>query len=281
MSKTKTRVGIMLDKSGSMAATKDQTISVYNEQVQQIKQFVEEGQEILVSLVTFNGSVYEHFWDQSADQLELANSEDYQPNGGTAALDAMGYTIQKMLDTAPADDSEIAYLLILISDGDTLNDKHYSTAMIRELVEGCNSTKRWTITYMGCNEASLMKMARATSVPTSNMAVWDNATVDAVATSGLNYNSRSYKYFDERKKGVMASCNYMNDSVGVADFTSTVDNTSHIDALKKMMNKSASQPTCCTPTPKAQVIPSEITEANKKSSAFSRGTQVEVKTKKV
>ena len=55
----KTHVAIVLDKSGSMGDTKDATISGYNEHVQQLKKNAQDGQEILVSLVTFNGEVFE------------------------------------------------------------------------------------------------------------------------------------------------------------------------------------------------------------------------------
>lgn len=217
--KERTYVAIVLDKSGSMAGTKKQTISGFNEQVQQMKQDAKD-QEIFCSLVTFDGEVYEHLWNVNANDLSEASDKDYVPSGATAMRDAMGYTIQKLLNTTKHEDENNAYLVIVISDGDTNQDKHYGSAALKELVEGCRGTGRWTFTYMGCTEEYVQKIAHETAIPLSNVAAWSNADSRSATAGMSNQRKRAAKYFAARASGQKACANYMNDELGkVADFT--------------------------------------------------------------
>ena len=115
MSKQKTHVAIILDRSGSMSSQRNKTVDGYNEQVQQMKENAQD-QDITCSLITFNGNVVEHFWKQSADQLEESNYESYVPSGMTALYDALGYVIDKMMAEDDGDE-DTAYLFTVISDG--------------------------------------------------------------------------------------------------------------------------------------------------------------------
>lgn len=217
--KERTYVAIVLDKSGSMSPTKKQTISGFNEQIQQIKQNAKD-QEIFCSLVTFDGEVYEHLWNVNANDLMEASDKDYIPCGSTAMRDAMGYTIQKLINTTNHEDENNAYLVIVISDGDTNQDRHYNSSALKELIEGCRGTGRWTFTYMGCTEEYVQKIARETAIPLANVAAWSNADNELACTGMLNQTRRAEKYFAARSMGQKACVNYMSDEVGqVADFT--------------------------------------------------------------
>lgn len=218
--KPKTYVAIILDKSGSMASTKAAAISGFNEQVQQLKED-SKSQEIYCSLVTFNGEVFEHLWNVPAEKLAEANADDYQPSGATAMRDAIGYTVQKLLNTTDHNDPNTAYLIVTISDGDTNQDKHYNVSALRELSESCQATKRWTFTYIGCDERYLREIARQTATPVSNMAAWDNKSAGTAKRGMSNAAMRQKKYFAERGMGQVGTANYscdLNDAV--ADYAS-------------------------------------------------------------
>ena len=217
--KQKTYVAIVLDKSGSMAETKAQTIAGFNEQVQETKKNAKD-QDIFCSLVTFDGEVYEHLWNVPASDLSEATAEAYKPTGATAMRDAMGYTIQKLLNTTDHDDEDNSYLIIAISDGDTNSDKHYNPAALKEMVEACRGTGRWTFTYMGCTKEYVEKIARETAIPLANVAAWSNSTAGGASAGMSNQTKRLRKFYDAREQGVKACANYMSDAVGVsADFT--------------------------------------------------------------
>ena len=218
---TKTYVAIILDKSGSMASTKAGAISGFNEQIQQLKED-SKSQEIYCSLVTFNGEVFEHLWNVPADQLSEANAEDFQPLGSTAMLDAVGYTVQKMLNTTDHEDPNTAYLIITISDGQTNLDRHYSWESLKELTQSCEATKKWTFTYMGCTKEYMQQVAKNVGIQTSNVAAWSNDSIKHASLGFANMRSRQKKYFAERAMGQTVAGHYASDDLSVADFTAKV-----------------------------------------------------------
>lgn len=216
--KPRTYVAIILDKSGSMATTKAAAISGFNEVVQQLKEDAKE-QEIFCSLVTFNGEVFEHLWNVPADQLQEAAPDDFKPLGSTAMRDAIGYTVQKLLDTTDHEDPNTAYLVKVITDGQTNTDKHYSPEAWRELTQGCEATMKWTFTYMGCTKEYLNEIARATGTSAGNMGMWSNSTRGATARGFENLKCRQKKFFAERLAGQTQSANYASDGLNMADYT--------------------------------------------------------------
>jgi uncharacterized protein YegL len=215
MEKQTTHVAIILDRSGSMWRTKTATVRGYNEQVQQIKEDAQdENHDIFVSLVTFNGSVTEHLWCVPAEQLEEADEEDFIPKGTTALRDAMGHTIQKLLDTTDSEDKDTAYLICLISDGEELSSKHFSKDALRELTESVQNSDRWTINYMGCDESYLKKIAQETAVPIDNCAVWANDTAQNTEFAMKEMGGKLGGYFGMRSSGGGTSSKAFHNDTG-------------------------------------------------------------------
>lgn len=240
MTKPRTYVAIILDKSGSMAATKASAISGFNEQVQQLKED-SKTQEIFCSLVTFNGEVFEHLWNVSAAELSEANVDDFVTTGSTAMLDAVGYTVQKLLNTTEHEDPNTAYLVITISDGDTNMDKQYNYEAIKELTEGCQNTKKWTFSYVGCTKEYLEKLSKRTGTPVANMAAWNNRTDGATELGFKNMRKRQKKYFAERMDGQMAASGYASSNLSfAADFTKEIEDIApapvlvNVDSIQKV-----------------------------------------------
>lgn len=218
MEKQKTHVAIILDRSGSMWGTKAATVQGYNEQVQQIKEDdQDENHDIFVSLVTFNGFVTEHLWNVPANQLEEAAEEDFIPKGSTAMRDAMGHTIQKLLDTTDSDDPNTAYLVCVISDGHENASKHFNVEALRELTESVQSSNRWTINYMGCDESYLRKVAQETAVPVANCGVWKNDNNRNTDFAFADYKGKLGSYLKCRGSGMTASANFHSEESGLVD----------------------------------------------------------------
>ena len=230
----KLHVAIVLDKSGSMWQTKQAAIEGYNEQVQQLKINQENGLETEVCLITFNGQVFEHLWCVPAAELTEIGNDDYTPNGATALRDAMGYTIKKLMDTTDWEDENNIYLVIAISDGDSMSDKHYGAAELKEIIGCCQATDRWTFTHMGCSEDYLKEMAKETGIPVANYAAWDNASIDSTRGGMRRAAGRTQQYCASVASGAsVKSANFMSDvSDEVADFTAPIEDDAVIDVAK-------------------------------------------------
>ena len=149
---TKVHDVIILDKSGSMCSIRDETVSMFNEQVDSI---LTKSKDIdtNVSLVTFSDTVDEPiFWEEPVDKISKLTKEDYVPNGLTAMLDAVGFVINKLKELDDADNEDVAFLVSIVSDGQENNSKEHSYESISNLIKNCESTKRWTFTYLGANQ---------------------------------------------------------------------------------------------------------------------------------
>lgn len=209
----KTHYCLILDRSGSMGRNKAAVVDTFNEQIQQIKEDAKE-QNIDVSLVTFNRDVFEHLWCTTADSLEEATPESYRPSGGTSFRDAVGYVVNKYMSMEDANDEEVSYLINIISDGETYDDKYYTEARLLEACNSCHNTKRWTFGVLGCNQKMLNEVKAWTGIETSNMAVWSNKSELEVAYSSKVMRASNKNYFNQRKRGVSAQSSnlYSDDS---------------------------------------------------------------------
>ena len=102
---TKTYYQFILDNSSSMAACWLQTLSAYNEHLDEIKQIVTKypEQEVVVSLCTFNNKVLHPRIDQPIHQFNYLRSRDIDPDGMTALLDAIGTSVDRIQETHGAE----------------------------------------------------------------------------------------------------------------------------------------------------------------------------------
>lgn len=229
MTKPITHTILILDQSGSMEITKAQTVQGFNEKIQQARIANESGeQEVFVSLITFNGDVYEHFWCCPATEISLATVEQYECGGSTAFRDALGYAIEKMLATTDSDNPNVSYFVEMISDGEENASKHFTVydSKLQVLIDKVQATKRWTITYMGCDKKYVEKVAKETHIPLANCAVWRNDTAEFAMRGMIGSSASGGGYYKLRAKGQTCSANVHNvEACCLTDYSDTSDNT--------------------------------------------------------
>ena len=98
MKKQKTIYHLIVDKSGSMEDVTHQTITGYNEQVQQIQSVQRDFPEqlITIGLTTFNGNVEHFYLGVPAGNASWLNEKSYVPDGSTSLYDAIGSSVQRL-----------------------------------------------------------------------------------------------------------------------------------------------------------------------------------------
>lgn len=224
-----THTVLVLDQSGSMEETRAAAVQNYNEQIQQAK-LNSKDQDIFCSLVTFNGEVFEHVWAEPAEKLNEATEADYVTEGATAMRDAIGYTVKKLLETTDHNDKNVSYLVVIVSDGKENSSKHFKQLSdydirngkkdeLKSMMEEVQKTKRWTFTYMGCDDAYIKQVSEETAIPIANCAKWSNAT-PAMARKGLYQNrAKLEKFYACRAEGETSSEHVYSDAICSADFT--------------------------------------------------------------
>lgn len=164
MSKTNIHHVIILDRSGSMFSIAQETITGFNEVIEQIREDADENsdtQNHFVSLVVFNGNVDKVNWLEPVEKVAKLNQTSYKPSGSTAMVDAICDTIQELkmtLDSGSAigdlSDGRTKVFMTVITDGHENASKEYSQDDLRGKIESLkqdDDDSPWTMNLIGAN----------------------------------------------------------------------------------------------------------------------------------
>lgn len=146
-----TEIICIIDKSGSMDALKNETISGLNNFIR--SQQAEES-ACNFSLVQFNQDLMATMVRQPINQVRLLQPHDYQPFGYTALYDALGITLKKAVETIytlPAELKPNKVMVFIITDGLENASRHYSKAFVQDLISKLTTNNQWEFEFFGAN----------------------------------------------------------------------------------------------------------------------------------
>jgi len=161
----KTYYQLILDKSGSMHDCVDTTINGFNEQMQMIRSLKNKypQQEFVVSLTTFNQEVNFDINQEDPDNIkELTSSANFQeyenennlinywPDGMTALYDAIGMSVNNILNLAKEEITNdlASVVVVIISDGHENASTKYSYDQIQSMIKELELSENWTFSYL-------------------------------------------------------------------------------------------------------------------------------------
>lgn len=206
MSKPKTRIAIILDRSSSMGALAEVAVHGFNQQVQSILESAKD-QDVRVSLVTFSSTVDSpQYWNESVERMKALEPKEYQPYGNTALYDAVGTTIEKLSKLPEASDADTAFLMVVISDGEENYSRTYTSQALASLIGVLQNSKRWTFTYVGANQ-DLAKVSQKLNIPIGNTFTFTASNEGYGAMSGANSHA-TRAYMSARAAGATASTSF-------------------------------------------------------------------------
>ncbi|SKA87736.1 hypothetical protein SAMN05443428_10849 [Caloramator quimbayensis] len=151
MKKGLTELVFILDRSGSMSGLESDTIGGFNSMLE--KQKKEEGQA-LVTTVLFDDK-YEllHYRIDIKNIMPLTEKE-YYVRGTTALLDAIGKTINKIVNEQKSlQEQERAehVMFVIITDGMENASIEFSYEKVRQMIEHEKSKYGWEFIFLGAN----------------------------------------------------------------------------------------------------------------------------------
>lgn len=203
---TKTYVAFVLDKSGSMASVQDATISTFNEQIEKIER---DSADIKtnVSLITFNDRVDVVYLNESVKKLEKLTTKTYAPNGMTAMYDAVGDTLDKLEAVKDSKKENVAFLVLVVSDGAENSSKRHTQSNIAERIQKLQQTKRWTFTYLGANQ-DLSDISAKLNIPIMNTASFVASNAGLKTASVMTRSAIGNYYSKLQTADVSATCDF-------------------------------------------------------------------------
>lgn len=201
MKYTRTYYHLILDRSGSMTSCIEQTVDGVNQQIRRIKEVSERfpDQELITSLTLFNDRLTRAWSLVRPGNLREISFADYQPEGFTALLDAIGTTIADMHKSTGAEieAGEASVVVVIITDGHENSSREFSHGQVASLIRELEMTGKWTFTYLG---ATLDAVEIATSLNIQR----NNAMHFKPDDYTLVYNKLDkslYSYLNEKETG--------------------------------------------------------------------------------
>lgn len=203
MDKEMTELVFILDKSGSMSGLETDTIGGYNSMLEKQKEL--EGR-CRVSTVLFNQQ-YELLHDRiDLPAVNPISETDYQVGGSTALLDAIGHTINKIVQiqkqTAEAYRAN-RVLFVIITDGEENSSREFTAEKVRQMIEDQKSGSNWEFIFLGANIDVVQTASRYGINP-------DRAVPYLSDREGtqLNYNVMSEAVKNYRRSGVVQEADF-------------------------------------------------------------------------
>lgn len=203
-----TLVAVVVDRSGSMNSIYDAALSGVNEQVRILKQSAKKKGvgKTLVSFIQFDTEIDTLTKNRPANELKEFKHGDFFPRGGTSMYDATHRAIQE-LKSYKTDASNVAYLVIVISDGYENSSREVNASQLAQEIKTLQATDKWTFSYMLSNQdLSVVRNTLGLNFgntwgwTTTNAGVGTAYSVNAIATNN---------YMDGRAlRGTTATSNF-------------------------------------------------------------------------
>lgn len=146
-----TELVFILDRSGSMSGLESDTIGGYNAM---LKKQQEESGEAIVTTVLFDDN-YELLHDRTNIKgIKPITEEEYYVRGSTALLDAIGKTINKIVNatrhTAKEHQAENV-IFVITTDGMENASREYDHHKVKEMIEHQKARYNWEFIFLGAN----------------------------------------------------------------------------------------------------------------------------------
>ncbi|MEO2075861.1 MAG: vWA domain-containing protein [Bacillus sp. (in: firmicutes)] len=160
MKKNVTELVFILDKSGSMAGLEADTIGGYNAML--AKQQKAEGEAIVTTVL------FDHDYELLHDRINVKGispitDKDYEVGGTTALLDAIGFTIQKIVNVQKRTSEEERaekVLFVITTDGMENASREFTPDKIKKMVQMQKEEYGWEFLFLGANIDAVSTAAR-------------------------------------------------------------------------------------------------------------------------
>ena len=156
----KTEIIFILDRSGSMSGLEEDTIGGYNSMLG--KQQKEEGEAVVTTVL------FDHEYEIIHDRINIREilpitEREYFVRGSTALLDAIGITVNKIINVTKNTKKEYRadkVMFVIITDGMENSSHEYSYEKVKAMIERQKERYEWEFIFLGANIDAISTAAR-------------------------------------------------------------------------------------------------------------------------
>lgn len=190
---------ICLDRSGSMQSIQRQAVDTFNQNVKSIQEGASKsGQEATISLVTFGGDIQTKYLCDPVSGLRTLDYSEYRPDGQTPLFDAVGRMIEKLKDRKDANDENVSYMFIVITDGEE-NASTIKAPRLIEMMRDVQKTDRWSFAFLLPPRTSA-NFCRQFGIPDGNVKEWE-ASARGMQEAARSVDAGISSYYTSRASG--------------------------------------------------------------------------------
>lgn len=150
-------ITIIMDTSGSMGDCHDEAVTGINHFVESQRKLPGDA---LLTLIQFNNHSQVVF---SGRPLKDVSKVDFQPNGMTALLDAVGLAIDNAGERLSAmQESERPGLVVFVisTDGEENYSSRFTAAQVKEKIEHQQSIYNWKFVFLGADQDACLASSK-------------------------------------------------------------------------------------------------------------------------
>lgn len=151
MKKNRTELVFILDRSGSMSGLEKDTIGGFNSMLAKQKEL---DSECRITTVLFDQQ-YTLLHDRiDIRAVSPMTEKEYYVRGCTALLDAIGITIQKLVQVQKNTAEEYRaekVMFVIITDGEENSSREYSVDRVKAMIEHEKEKYGWEFVFLGAN----------------------------------------------------------------------------------------------------------------------------------
>lgn len=140
-----TLVAFLLDRSGSMKACQDETISGFNAYVDQLEKDQTDGARFTLTQFDTQGIDIVHN-AVPLKKVARLDQKTYVPRGGTPLYDALGRTINATMKQAG---TKFKVLFVTLTDGEENSSREFDLEQIQKLIKEMEDKYAWTFAHIG------------------------------------------------------------------------------------------------------------------------------------
>jgi hypothetical protein len=158
MKEGRTRIVIILDRSGSMASVRESTVAGFNEFIRTQRAIPG---DVSVKLVQFDNE-YEVVFDQPLAEAPELNQDRFVPRGSTALFDAQGRTIVALgeeLAAMPEEERPAKVIVVTLTDGLENASRTYTLETVASLIKQQMEKYGWDFVFLGANQDAVQTAA--------------------------------------------------------------------------------------------------------------------------
>jgi len=144
-----TFVSFLLDETGSMESIKDDTIGGFNAYVETLRQAAGAGQEIHISLVSFNSNhTRKRYVAEPIERVRALGVADYEPDAATPLIDASVKIIKATAEAVAKRSDDPTVVIVIQTDGQENVSVEYENTDLAALVKEKVSAG-WEFVFLG------------------------------------------------------------------------------------------------------------------------------------